>query len=31
MAISVGKTIKEIQRDFLWGWGQEGRKIAWVK
>ena len=25
----AGKLIR-IQRDFLWGWGAEGRKIAWV-
>jgi len=31
ISVSVGKTIKGIQRDFLWGWGQEGRKIACVK
>ena len=28
---SVLNTIVKIQRDFLWGWGFEGRKIAWVK
>jgi len=27
----VRKEIVKIQRDFLWGWGHEGRKIAWVK
>jgi len=20
-----------IQRKFLWGWGQEGKKVSWVK
>jgi len=25
----AGKLIR-IQRDFLWGWGAKGRKIAWV-
>ena len=26
----VLKEIEKIQRRFLWGWGSEGRKIAWV-
>jgi len=26
----VIKKIVSIQRNFLWGWGFEGRKIAWV-
>jgi len=26
----VVDTIKKIQRKFLWGWGKEGKKIAWV-
>jgi len=25
------KETKKIKRQFLWGWGVEGRKIAWVK
>ena len=24
------KEIVKLQRDFLWGWGSEGRKIAWA-
>jgi len=24
------KKIISLQRNFLWGWGSEGRKIAWV-
>jgi len=31
ISISVEKSIKKIQRVFLWEWGQEERKIAWVK
>jgi len=31
MSIIVSKDIMRIQRKFLWGWGAEGRKIAWVK
>jgi len=26
----VVDTIKKIQRNFLWDWGKEGKKIAWV-
>ena len=28
--IGVCKEITNIQRKFLWGWGTEGRKIAWI-
>jgi len=31
MPVSVGKIIRKLQREFLWGWGHEGRKIAWVR
>jgi len=31
MLVSVGKIIRKLQREFLWGWGHEGRKIAWVR
>jgi len=31
MPTSVQIEIKKIQKEFLWGWGSEGRKIAWVK
>jgi len=27
----VCKTIRKLQRNFLWGWENEGRKIAWVR
>jgi len=30
MSIFVSKEINRIQRDFLWGLGHQGRKIAWV-
>jgi len=29
--IDVCNQIRSIQAKFLWGWGYEGRKIAWVK
>jgi len=29
--IVVCNQIRRIQTKFLWGWGSEGRKIAWVK
>ena len=29
--VSVCKEITSLQRRFLWGWGSEGRKIAWIK
>jgi len=25
------KRLQKIQRNFLWGWGSDGRKIAWIK
>ena len=28
--IGVSKEITKLQRNFLWGWGTEGRKIAWT-
>ena len=31
LPICVEKMIRKIQRDFLWGWGHDGRKIAWIK
>jgi len=31
MPASVQIEIKKIQKDFLLGWGSEGRKITWVK
>ena len=31
MPSSVCEEIRKIQRKFLWGWGVEGRKIAWVQ
>jgi len=30
VSVSVCKKIRKIQERFFWGWGQEGRKIAWV-
>ena len=30
MSSSVLKEIVKLQRDFLWGWGSEGRKIYWA-
>ena len=30
MPVTMANTIKRIKRKFLWGWGKEGRKIAWV-
>ena len=29
--IGVCEIIKNLQRNFLWGWGHEGRKIAWIR
>jgi len=26
----VERKLIKIQRDFLWGWGADGRKIAWA-
>jgi len=26
----VARKLVKLQRDFLWGWGTDGRKIAWV-
>jgi len=26
----VARKLIKLQRDFLWGWGAEGRKIAWA-
>ena len=31
MPMSVNNIITRIQREILWGWGHEGRRIAWVK
>jgi len=31
LPICVEKMIRKIQSDFLWGWGHDGRKIAWIK
>ena len=31
MPMSVINIITRIQREFFWGWGHEGRRIAWVK
>jgi len=31
MLVNVIKEVKIIERDFLWGWGQDRKKIAWVK
>jgi len=28
--MSVVLSIKKIQRNFLWDWGKDGKKIAWV-
>ena len=28
--VGVSKEITKLQRKFLWGWGTEGRKIAWT-
>ena len=30
MSSAVANKIVRIQRNFLWGWGSEGRKIAWA-
>ena len=30
VSVGVCKTIRRIQAKFLWGWGFEGKKIAWV-
>jgi len=30
MSSVVVKEVERLQRDFLWGWGMEGRKIAWA-
>ena len=27
---AVANEIVRLQRDFLWGWGYDGRKVAWV-
>ena len=31
MSVSVINIIIRMQREFLWGWGHEGRRIAWVE
>jgi len=31
MPVKVWRKIIRIQRDFLWGGVEEGRKIAWVR
>jgi len=31
ISVDVNKEIRRIERDFLWGWGYETGKIAWVK
>jgi len=30
MTTIVMKEVEMIQKNFLWGWGLKGRKIAWV-
>ena len=30
MLVVVAKELVKIQRNFLWGWGSYGRKVAWV-
>jgi len=30
MPMFVIISIKKIQRNFLWGWGNDGKKVAWV-
>jgi len=31
LSFCVCKSTQKSQTRFLWGWGQEGRKIAWVR
>jgi len=28
--VDVLKEFEKVQRRFLWGWGDEGRKVVWV-
>ena len=30
MPVGVANEIVSIQRNFLWGWGSDGRKVAWA-
>jgi len=30
MSVVVASEHVKIQRDFLWGWGSDGRKVAWA-
>jgi len=30
MPIGVARKLIKLQRDFLWGWGADGKKIAWA-
>ncbi len=30
LPVAVLKEFEKVQRRFLWGWGDEGRKVAWV-
>jgi len=30
LPVVVLKDFEKVQRRFLWGWGDEGRKVAWV-
>jgi len=29
--MGICKIIKNLQRNFFWGWGHENRKIVWIK
>jgi len=30
ISVTVVEEVERLQRNFLWGWGSEGRKVAWV-
>jgi len=30
LPVAVLKEFEKVQRRFLWGWGDEGKKVAWV-